>query len=292
MSLFDVPQDGLRVLPSRVRTQRDKTSPFTSPDSESGVSGLGLDTRDTAPLLDNPQDPSPSSPLSDPLTSPFNDPERAGSEVIPSGQEVQFASQETNVSDSESAASGYGTDTEAEEDIDAVVAEYQEKLRVATLNTNVPRAPTVATARRACMALAALLLTVVVAALVAVYGWQNGGDHPFLVVVLSASMVAALVLVAALTRLPTLRPAHSASFRVPAAPWLPAAALLLNVILLVQVLRHSWLVLVLYSTAGGSLLPLFICWSVCSWSCTCIIFLSSAVPAGLRKQHDKHLLQK
>ncbi|XP_071525423.1 uncharacterized protein [Panulirus ornatus] len=246
-------KDGLRVLPTRVRIQKDRASSFTSPDSESGVSGLGVDMRDTVPLLDNPQDPDTSpiaSPLNDPLTSPLHDPEWASSEVVTSKEEGQSVSQEMNTSDTESAASGYGTDTEAEDDIDAVVAEYQEKLRVATLNTGVPHAPTVATARQACMALTALLLIVVVAALVAVYGWQNGGDHPFLVVALSTSMLAALVLVAVLTRLPTLRPAHTASFRVPAAPWLPAAALLLNVILLVQVLRHSWLIITIYTTTG------------------------------------------
>ncbi|KAK8752857.1 hypothetical protein OTU49_007972, partial [Cherax quadricarinatus] len=232
-------KDGMRVLPQRVRTQQFVAA--TSPDSESGVSGLETETRDTAPLLSNSQDQH-----LDPLT----DPEHQSSEVVARGQEIHSGSRETAGSDSESSASGYGTDTEAEDDIDAAVAEYQEKLKVATLDTGVPRAPTVATARRACVALAALLTTVTVAAVVAVYGWRDGRDHPFLVVVLSTSMLTALLLVALLTRLPTLRATHSAYFRIPAAPWLPAAALLLNVILLVQVLRHSWVILALYTTLG------------------------------------------
>ncbi|XP_042214356.1 cationic amino acid transporter 3-like [Homarus americanus] len=246
-------KDGMRVLPHRVRTQKDKTSPFTSPDSESGVSGLGLDTRDVVPLLDNSEDPHASplaSPLTDTLTSPLHELQEQDNNVVSQQQQFQCVSQETAVSDTESGASGYGTDTEVEDDIDAAVAEYQEKLRVATLDTGIPRTPTPASARRACVALSLLLVTVTVAALVAVYGWEDGRDHPFQVVVLSTSMLATLVIVGLMTRLPTLRPTHLASFRVPVAPWLPAAALLLNVILLVQVLRHSWIVLTLYTTAG------------------------------------------
>ncbi|XP_045623849.1 cationic amino acid transporter 4 [Procambarus clarkii] len=235
---FHFLKDGMRVLPQRVRTHKDATPAFTSPDSESGVSGLDPETRDTAPLLDYSEDS---------LASPLRDSVQL--EAVESTNQQQ-QQQQTSASDTESAASGYGTDTDAEDDIDAAVAEYQEKLKVATLDMGVARAPTVATARRACVALTALLATVIVAAFVAVYGWRDGGDHPLLVVVLSTTMLAALVLVALLTRLPTLHPSNTTTFRVPAAPWLPSAALLLNVILLVQVLRHSWAVISLYTTAG------------------------------------------
>lgn len=243
-------QDGLRVLPHRVRPRRAKASPLTSPGSESGVSGLGNDTRDTVPLLDN-LETSPSSPLHTPLAAP---PTPTGVQTASECMAPEAASprelSQTADSESESAASGYETDTDGEDDIDAAVAEYQEKLRVATLDTGAPCTPTPASARRVCMVLAALLLTVIVESLVAVYGWRSGGTHPFLVATLVICMIVTLLLVLLLTRLPALRPNQTVAFRVPAAPWLPAAALFLNFFLLVQVLSHSWAVLLVYSLAG------------------------------------------
>lgn len=61
--------------------------------------------------------------------------------------------------------SGYESDMEqnySEEggndtDVDAVVNEYQEEIRVATLNGEMPMFPTPATGRRACLAVAALI---------------------------------------------------------------------------------------------------------------------------------------
>ncbi|ROT80188.1 putative low affinity cationic amino acid transporter 2-like [Penaeus vannamei] len=241
-------KDGLRVLPQRVLPARPKASPLTSPGSESGVSGLSHDARDTAPLLDN-LETSPTSPLKAPLapSPPTLQSECPELEAATPREPPQSAD-----SESESAASGYETDTDAEDDIDAAVAEYQEKLRVATLDTGAPCTPNPASARRACLVLAALLLTVIIESLVAVYGWRGGGTHPFLVATLVICMLVTLLLVVLLTRLPTLRPNQTVAFQVPAAPWLPAAALFLNFFLLVQVLSHSWAVLFVYLLAGIS----------------------------------------
>ncbi|XP_068244374.1 probable cationic amino acid transporter isoform X1 [Palaemon carinicauda] len=242
-------KDGLRVLPYRVRPTKGKQSPSKSPDAESGISGLSPDNRDTAPLLENPQS-EPCSPVHDLLLSPTSEANQTRSEtqVIQKTPTMNTADHAT--SDSESGASGYGTDTDADEDIDAAVAAYQEKLRVATLDKGIPRAPTLVTARRACIALTILLVSVTVAAVVAVYGWSGQRNHTFQVVILVVSLVLSVLAVAFLTRLPTLRPGYNASFRVPASPWLPAAALFLNIIMLVQVLKHSWVVLLIYSLAG------------------------------------------
>ncbi|XP_069987418.1 cationic amino acid transporter 2 [Penaeus vannamei] len=245
-------KDGLRVLPQRVLPARPKASPLTSPGSESGVSGLSHDARDTAPLLDN-LETSPTSPLKAPLAAPSPPTALQTASECP---ELEAATPreppQSADSESESAASGYETDTDAEDDIDAAVAEYQEKLRVATLDTGAPCTPNPASARRACLVLAALLLTVIIESLVAVYGWRGGGTHPFLVATLVICMLVTLLLVVLLTRLPTLRPNQTVAFQVPAAPWLPAAALFLNFFLLVQVLSHSWAVLFVYLLAGIS----------------------------------------
>ncbi|XP_037774572.1 uncharacterized protein LOC119571239 isoform X2 [Penaeus monodon] len=245
-------KDGLRVLPQRVLPGKPKASPLTSPGSESGVSGLSHDARDTAPLLDN-LETSPISPLHAPLSPPSNPTalQTASECSAPEGTASHEPSQVAD-SESESAASGYETDTEVEDDIDAAVAEYQEKLRVATLDTGAPSTPNPASARRACLILAVLLLNIIVESFVAVYGWRGGGTHPFLVATLAVCMLVTLLLVVLLTRLPVLRPSQTVAFRVPATPWLPAAALSLNFFLLVQVLSHSWVVLLVYLLAGIS----------------------------------------
>lgn len=142
------------------------------------------------------------------------------------------------------------TDTEVEDDIDAAVAQYKEQIQVATVDSSVAAIPTPATARRACLAMGVLLLAVVVAAMTGILGWQDGNTHPVLIGLEVVSLVVAVMMVVVLRCVPTLKPLQAAAFTVPASPWLPAAALLLNVILLVQSLRHSWLFMILYMTSG------------------------------------------
>ncbi|XP_037774569.1 uncharacterized protein LOC119571237 [Penaeus monodon] len=202
-------KDGLRVLPQRVLPGKPKASPLTSPGSESGVSGLSHDARDTAPLLDN-LETSPISPLHAPLSPPSNPTalQTASECSAPEGTASHEPSQVAD-SESESAASGYETDTEVEDDIDAAVAEYQEKLRVATLDTGAPSTPNPASARRACLILAVLLLNIIVESFVAVYGWRGGGTHPFLVATLAVCMLVTLLLVVLLLACPSSVPSQT-----------------------------------------------------------------------------------
>ncbi|XP_076042312.1 uncharacterized protein LOC143026179 [Oratosquilla oratoria] len=168
----------------------------------------------------------------------------------PSGAEAQKPPSGAPDSPSDSAGSGYGTDTETDSDtdIDAAVAEYQEKLRVATLDSGTPRAPTPESARRALLSLVGLFLTILTSVTAIVFGY--GSNEVLLVMMQCACLVVGVAFLVVLARQPSLRPSTSTAFVVPASPGLPASALLLNTIMLVQVVRHSWPLVLPYTVAG------------------------------------------
>lgn len=159
---------------------------------------------------------------------------------------TQFEVNQDDASDDEvSEASGYGTDTDSETDIDAAVAEYQEKLKVATVDQGAPKTPTPSSARKAVFIIVCLVACFTAIATLVVYGWADTDRHPILVALLTAVILTSIFLLGLLSRLPTLRMSQSTSFKVPASPWLPAASLLLNIFLLIQILNHTWPILLL-----------------------------------------------
>ncbi|XP_063846109.1 probable cationic amino acid transporter isoform X1 [Scylla paramamosain] len=135
---------------------------------------------------------------------------------------------------------------EEEEDVEAAVREYREKVQVATLdrrNTEMP--PTPDSARRALLLVSAVLASLTAAALMAIYT----STRQWAAVGMGVCLLVAVISVGVLSRQPA-HPPTRAAFRVPAPPWLPAAALLLNVTLLMQVLGHTWPLMAMVGPAG------------------------------------------
>ncbi|CAL4062728.1 unnamed protein product [Meganyctiphanes norvegica] len=232
-------KDGLRVLPVQVKLKEFQTTSCSNQENGSMMTSSIEENKDTLPLLhlNDQVEVAVGNQQTRFLGNSTNDPQQENSQADLSDEEV-------------SEASGYETDTDTETDIDAAVAEYQEKLKVATVDHGAPRTPTLSSARKALFIIIGLVVCFTVAASLVVYGWADTDRHPVLVVLLTAVILAGIFLLALLARLPILRMSHITSFKVPASPWLPAASLLLNIFLLIQMLCHTWPILLLYFFAA------------------------------------------
>ncbi|KAK3856870.1 hypothetical protein Pcinc_036839 [Petrolisthes cinctipes] len=281
-------KDGLRVIPHRVRPGSEPRQDNDDNTNTDSITHTPQDTttRDTATLLDHLHDPhaSPPStppPLAHPLGSPSHN--TLGTDVNRGDGDES----DNEGSESEDSIAPLTDNDVEDDDIDAAVAQYKEQIQVATVDSGgVSVIPTPATARRACLAMVVLLLAVVVASVTGILGWQDGNTHPALIGVVVVSLVVGVMAVVVLRCVPTLKPtqaAAAAAFTVPASPWLPAAALLLNVILLVQSLRHSWLLMTLYMLAA-------VCWYFSYSLHHSALATSHSRPTPLRRSHTSETI--
>ncbi|XP_071446797.1 probable cationic amino acid transporter [Hetaerina americana] len=159
----------------------------------------------------------------------------------------------------ESGLSGYESDSNT--DIDAIVAEYKERLKVATLDGSgakagespsgdgQPTEPSAATGRRVTMALCGLLACSVAAGGSVLLLAAGAGASA--VALAAASSFVAFLLLALIARQPQGRgETPPGSFRMPLVPWLPGVSLCLHVGLLLQVLVSAWMPFIAWTLAG------------------------------------------
>ncbi|CAB3374181.1 Hypothetical predicted protein [Cloeon dipterum] len=163
----------------------------------------------------------------------------------------------TDAVESESSElSGYETDSSASTDIDAAVAEFKERLQVATVTScggstaHVPLSiePDSTSSKRARLALLAAFLTVVLVCSTFLVGIEK---HSLGTLVFSGlAMVVTVGLLLLVARQPRIR-STDGNFEVPLGPWLPALSVLLHVLLLVQLLASAWLSFLAIAFSGG-----------------------------------------
>ncbi|KAL3185839.1 hypothetical protein MRX96_028725 [Rhipicephalus microplus] len=170
-----------------------------------------------------------------------------------------------------SPTSSASSSSEDEEDIDALVREYRERLRVAALTDgllagsggNSLREPTSATARRADLAVSGVVAALVVLSAAMEVGSRLEGRAASVCAVISTlCAIAVAALLVLLSRQPQAQLGHSllhagAAFRVPMVPWLPCIGAFLNVCLLIDLLVSAWLVFVCWLAVGVALYLLY-----------------------------------
>lgn len=150
-----------------------------------------------------------------------------------------------------------------DEDIDSLVREYKERLRVAALTDmdgGVLKDPTTVTARRADLAVVGLLVALVLLATTMELGSRTvaGVSHLSCAIVSTLSAVAVGALLVVLSRLPQGTGMGTGStFRVPMVPWLPAIGAFLNVCLLVDLLVSTWIVFLGWLVSGTAVYFLY-----------------------------------
>ncbi|XP_065285331.1 cationic amino acid transporter 2-like [Dermacentor albipictus] len=168
-------------------------------------------------------------------------------------------------------SSACSSSSEDEEDIDALVREYRERLRVAALTDgllagnggNSLREPTSATARRADLAVSGVVAALVVLSVAMEVGSRLEGRTTSVCAVISTlCAVAVAALLVLLSRQPQAQLGPSllhagAAFRVPMVPWLPCIGAFLNVCLLVDLLVSAWLMFVCWLAIGVALYLLY-----------------------------------
>nr|XP_037282786.1 cationic amino acid transporter 4-like [Rhipicephalus microplus] len=166
-------------------------------------------------------------------------------------------------------SSASSSSSEDEEDIDALVREYRERLRVAALTDrlvagsggNSLREPTSATARRADLAVSGVVAALVVLSAAMEVGSRLEGRAASVCAVISTlCAIVVAVLLVLLSRQPQaqLSLLHAgAAFRVPMVPWLPCIGAFLNVCLLIDLLVSAWLVFVCWLAVGVALYLLY-----------------------------------
>ncbi|KAF4520691.1 hypothetical protein B566_EDAN006367 [Ephemera danica] len=153
---------------------------------------------------------------------------------------------------SSSDLSGYETDSSnSDTDIDAVVAEFKEKIKVATLGDYAPEsvAPDAVTSRRATITLVAAFVTSIVACAALLDMLDHEGMRPAPLLVLSCASVATVALLCIAARQPQAQ-RKGDECRVPLAPWLPAVTTVFHVMLLMQLMVDAWLVALLFALPG------------------------------------------
>ncbi|PNF40898.1 hypothetical protein B7P43_G14988 [Cryptotermes secundus] len=126
-------------------------------------------------------------------------------------------------------------------DIDAIVAEYKEKIKVATAQPIVC-APTAATGRRVTLSLIGVLVCVSVVGVTTVLSealsaWCG-----------SLGLIGALFLLAVIAQQP--QNDQKTEGRVPLVPWLPASVVLINAVLGSQLIATVWLATVIWMPLG------------------------------------------
>lgn len=160
--------------------------------------------------------------------------------------------------------------SEDEEDVDAVVREYRERLRVAALTDGLLagtslREPTSATARCSDLAVSGVVVALTVLSAAMELGSRlEGRAASACAVVSTLSAVAVAGLLVLLSRQPQAPCGgpcssllHAGPFRVPMVPWLPCIGAFLNVCLLVDLLVSAWLVFLCWLVLGAALYLLY-----------------------------------
>ena len=170
-----------------------------------------------------------------------------------------------------SGVSGYESDTDQyrseatdDTDIDAAVTEYQERIRVATLNGALPMNPTPATGRR--VALATVALVPCCLAMAASLNRAPRGHVTGIMLAASSSLLAFLLLVVISRQPQNKRPLRSATntgsnnpefettttqfFQYSIVPWLPATAIFLHCCLLLEALDFAGSVFAFWLSIG------------------------------------------
>ncbi|XP_075541385.1 cationic amino acid transporter 2-like [Dermacentor variabilis] len=192
-------------------------------------------------------------------------------------------------------SSACSSSSEDEEDIDALVREYRERLRVAALTDgllagnggNSLREPTSATARRADLAVSGVVAALVVLSAAMEVGSRLEGRTASVCAVISTlCAVAVAALLVLLSRQPQAQFGPSllhagAAFRVPMVPWLPCIGAFLNVCLLVDLLVSAWLVFVCWLAIG---VALYLLYGIHSSTAASEIPLPTAAAAGSPRQ--------
>lgn len=171
-------------------------------------------------------------------------------------------------------------DVSSDTDIDAIVEEYKEKLRVATLTSpglglsphgsfrsgaHEIRYPTAATGRRVCISVIGLSVAFLLVSLILVLGNESlARATPATVTLLClilSFVVALLVIIVrqpqnlSIPNSPRRRGGMSIKvFRVPLLPWIPAIAAFLNICLMANVLRKHWVPFVVWAVVGELIL--------------------------------------
>ncbi|XP_077509726.1 cationic amino acid transporter 4-like [Amblyomma americanum] len=195
-----------------------------------------------------------------------------------------------------SPSSSASSSSEDEEDIDALVREYRERLRVAALTDGLLagsggaslREPTPATARRSDLAVSGVVAALVVLSVAMEVGSRLEGHAASVCAVISTlSAVAVAALLVLLSRQPqaqlgpSLLHGGGAAFRVPMVPWLPCIGAFLNICLLVDLLVSAWLVFVCWLAIG---VALYLLYGIHSSTAASEIPLPSAPAVGSPRQ--------
>ncbi|XP_049520018.1 cationic amino acid transporter 2 [Dermacentor silvarum] len=192
-------------------------------------------------------------------------------------------------------SSACSSSSEDEEDIDALVREYRERLRVAALTDgllagnggNSLREPTSATARRADLAVSGVVAALVVLSAAMEVGSRFEGRAASICAVISTlCAIAVAALLVLLSRQPQAQLGPSllhagAAFRVPMVPWLPCIGAFLNVCLLIDLLVSAWLVFVCWLAIG---VALYLLYGIHSSTAASEIPLPTAAAAGSPRQ--------
>lgn len=168
----------------------------------------------------------------------------------------------------DSSAGTTSSSEEEEEDVDAMVREYRERLRVAALTDGLLagasslREPTSATARCSDLAVLGVVVALTVLSAAMELGSRlEGRAASACAVVSTVSAVAVAGLLVLLSRQPQAQHGGPcllhAPFRVPMVPWLPCIGAFLNVCLLVDLLVSAWLVFLCWLVLGVALYLLY-----------------------------------
>ncbi|XP_064459619.1 high affinity cationic amino acid transporter 1-like [Ornithodoros turicata] len=200
------------------------------------------------------------------LVTRYHPPSRTLYGLLSAGVEKKTSKvQESSRTVSEDASSelSSSSDDDDDEDIDSIVRDYKERLRVAALTDmdgGVLKDPTSVTARRADLAVMGLLVTLVLLATTMEVGSRTvaSASHLGCAIVSTVSAVAVGALLVVLSRLPQGTGMGTGyTFRVPMVPWLPAIGAFLNVCLLVDLLVSTWTVFLGWLVLGTAVYFLY-----------------------------------
>ena len=170
--------------------------------------------------------------------------------LISSNSDSQQGNNDHNISSESDLSDGYGTDSSPEEDIDDLVAQYKEQVKVGTMDSGAPKTPTPGSARRAAICVLSLTATLGMASIIIIHAWRFNVHHSAVVAFLCVLGGFSMVFILLLVKLPIVKPPQGQSFKVVASPWLPAATLFLNLLLVTQVLSTTWIFLLIFIFVG------------------------------------------
>ncbi|GAB6028999.1 hypothetical protein CHUAL_004788 [Chamberlinius hualienensis] len=185
---------------------------------------------------------------------------------------------------------GIQDDSDAESsttDIDTIVAEYKEKLRVATLTDsdgfnlglnlqqslnmeefNYERFPTPATGRRVGISVIGLIIAYFILSFLLVLKRDAvARGNAMIIILLSSVVVVVMILLIVILRQPEINQANSGYglplkvFQVPFLPWIPAIAAFLNVCMLTNIMCRHWAPGVVWLAFGVAVYFLYGIWN-------------------------------